>query len=483
MSFVSVSFLVLYLLALAVRWGSGDAKYFRIIALLALSWLFYAWHVPQYIFLILFSTATDYIAGRWIGRLQTHEEEKSRTAQKLIVLGSLVVNLGLLGWFKYAGFLVTSLKSAGEALASDGAGAFESWSVPDLVLPIGISFYTFQSLSYTIDVYRGKLPAEKDFARLACYIAFFPQLVAGPIVRAGQLLYQFDRRRRLRAKVFFEGGYLIVRGLFLKLVVADNLGIIVDQHWSQASAEPQGILAFSMLVFFACQLFCDFAGYSDIARGVAYQLGFRLPVNFNAPYIAATFSGFWRRWHITLSQWMRDYVYISMGGSRAGTIRVGVNLLLVMLISGLWHGANWTFVAWGGVLGVALLIERLSGLARLKFLPVNFLWFFVVQLVWIFSLGFFRSESIGDGWAIIGNAVLAWPPWLEGSLEESSAQLIALGWWFTIPVWLFHLRSWFAENTRWGISGRWERSIYTGIMLAAIAMLYSTAEQFIYFQF
>ena len=169
---------------------------------------------------------------------------------------------------------------------------------------------------------------------------FFPQLVAGPIVRAGAFLYQFDRRRRWHAKVFFEGAYLIVRGLFLKLVVADNLGRIVDERWAVGAAEPHGLLAFSLLFFFACQLLCDFAGYSDIARGVAYQLGFRLPVNFNAPYIARSFAGFWRRWHISLSEWMRDYVYVSLGGNREGWGRLALNLLLVMLISGLWHGAK-----------------------------------------------------------------------------------------------------------------------------------------------
>ncbi|NIV30432.1 MAG: hypothetical protein GWN58_13325, partial [Anaerolineae bacterium] len=284
------------------------------------------------------------------------------------------------------------------------------------------------------DVYRGRIRPEPSFLRLACYIAFFPQLVAGPIVRAADFLYQFNRSRRFHARVFLEGAYLILRGLFLKMVVADNLGVIVDQHWAQGSAQGQGALALALLVFFACQLFCDFAGYVDIARGVAYQLGFRLPVNFNAPYIASSFSDFWRRWHMTLSRWMRDYVYIPLGGSRKRQPRVYVNLMGVMLISGLWHGANWTFVAWGGMLGLALVIERFVGLSGPgRTWPVVLSWFVVVQITWILSMALFRSPSIGAGWVLMTNA-------LSGLLSvpryPGTGGMIVLGWWFTLPVWL-----------------------------------------------
>jgi alginate O-acetyltransferase complex protein AlgI len=474
MSFISYAFVGLYLVALLVRWGlpqllknSGQAQgRVQVTALLVLSWLFYAWHVPWYILLILASTLVDYLAARRISAAP------DRPVQRRAILAvSLITNLGLLGYFKYAGLLVTTAN----AVAHGG------WSVPDILLPIGISFYTFQSMSYTVDVYRGHIEPERDFLRLACYIAFFPQLVAGPIVRAADFLYQLDRRRHFHAQVFAEGAYLILRGLFLKMVLADNLGTIIDQHWALASTEGQGALALALLVFFACQLFCDFAGYVDIARGVAYQLGFRLPVNFNAPYIATSFSGFWRRWHITLSQWMRDYLYLPLGGNRKGRGRVYVNLLLVMLISGLWHGANWTFVAWGGLLGLALAIERIFGLARAgKSLPVTLGWFVVVQLTWILSMGLFRSAEIGEGRVLMENA-------LSGLLTvpayPGTEGMIVLGWWLTLPVWLLHGRTWLAERSWPGPPGPRERAIYAGAMLAALIMLYNRSAQFIYFQF
>lgn len=493
MSFVSASFLVLYLLALIVRWGTGSKTQLRVILLLVLSWVFYAWHVPQYIFLILFSTAVDYIAGRWIDTIRqnsgsdasaNHHQHPAKRKARWIVLASIALNLGLLAWFKYAGLLVTSMNQAGESIASSQGLSFSGWSFADIVLPIGISFYTFQSLSYTIDVYRGEIRAQKNFLRFAAYIAFFPQLVAGPIVRATSFFYQFDRKRRFHLRVFLEGSYLILRGLFLKLVIADNLGIIVDKHWEQAAADPNGLLAFSMLVFFAYQLFCDFAGYSDIARGLAYQLGFRLPINFNAPYIAASFSEFWRRWHITLSQWMRDYVYIPLGGRRSTAVRVGVNLLLVMLLSGLWHGANWTFVAWGGVLGIALLAERALGFDKPRFIALRIVWFAVVQLVWIFSLSLFRSESITQAWQIADNALLVLPQAFEGFRGQDQADgLLVFGWCLCIAVWLFHARALLAEQTVLGRSGAYERSIYAGVMLAAVLMMYASVQTFIYFQF
>jgi len=478
-SFISFSFAWLYLAALALRWGlpliSGPNRdresAMRVIALLTLSWVFYAWHVPGYILLILASTVVDYLAARVID--STPGDMTGR--RKTVLAVSLTANLGLLAYFKYAGFLVTTIDHA------TGGG----WTVPDILLPIGISFYTFQSMSYTIDVYRGVIRAERSFLRVACYIAFFPQLVAGPIVRATEFLYQFDRRRRFHGKVFLEGAYLIVRGLFLKMVVANNLGTIVDAHWAQAAQEGQTTLALAMLVFFTCQLFCDFAAYVDIARGVAYQLGFRLPLNFNAPYIATTFSGFWRRWHITLSRWMRDYLYVSLGGNRKGRGRTYVNLLLVMLLSGLWHGANWTFVAWGGMLGVALAVERLLQFdqARPRW-PVAIAWFLVVQLTWIFSLGLFRSAGIGEGTDIMLNGIrgLACLPF-DGLVGPDPERLIVLGWWFTVPVWLIHIRTFLTERTRLGEPACYERSVYAGIMLAALSVLYSTDQQFIYFQF
>jgi len=465
MSFISASFAFLYLVAIVWRVAVRRSSPGYVGGLLALSWIFYAWHVPHYIVLILFSTTVDYVAARLI-------EAKARIASRArlgLLLCAVSLNLGLLGYFKYAGFLVENLM-----------GGSEGWSAADIVLPIGISFYTFQSMSYTIDVYRGQIAAEKSFVRFACYIAFFPQLVAGPIVRARDFLYQLDRCRPLRAKVFAEGAYLIVRGLFLKVVVADNLGLIVDDHWQSAASGDAGSgLALSMLVFFACQLFCDFAGYTDIARGLAYQLGFSLPINFNAPYIAATFTDFWRRWHITLSTWFRDYVYIPLGGNRHSRVRAYVNVGLVMLIAGLWHGASWTFVLWGAVHGVAVIAERAIGFAGGPTSRVGSLvWYVVVQLTWVLSMGMFRAADAAQGSQVIRNALVdlaALPRGLDDPIE--------LGWLFVVPVVALHARAALVEKGVVGAITTTEKAFVTGAMAAAIAMLYTTSQPFIYFQF
>ncbi len=480
MSFISFSFVALYLAALLIRWvtpprAGSSGTVLRVGGLLILSWIFYAWHVPWYILLILASTAVDYLAALALAPPAGSTTTDSAFKRPAILVASLATNLGLLGYFKYAGFLVAAVNDV------SGSG----FSVPQILLPIGISFYTFQSMSYTIDVYRGQIQPDRNFLRLACYIAFFPQLIAGPIVRASEFLYQFARKRRFHMHIFVFGGYLILRGLFLKMVVADNLGEIIDQHWIQAAGEPQGSLALAMLIFFACQLFCDFAGYVDIARGVAYQLGFRLPINFNAPYIARSFTEFWRRWHITLSEWMRDYLYIPLGGNQKGRLRGYTNLMLVMLISGLWHGASWTFVLWGGSLGLALVIERMLGMARPGLSPMKTLpWFVLVQVCWILSMGLFRASDLEQGKAMIRNAMYGIQTLPVEGLDVAGTQgLIILGWWFTVPVWLLHGRAWLAENTAIGEPGRYERAVIAGFMLAALLMLYSSGQQFIYFQF
>jgi alginate O-acetyltransferase complex protein AlgI len=237
-------------------------------------------------------------------------------------------------------------------------------------------------------------------------------------------------------------------------------------------------------VFFAGQLFADFAGYTDIARGVSYQLGYRLPINFNAPYIAGTFSEFWRRWHITLSSWMRDYVYIPLGGSRHGSARALANLWLVMLASGLWHGANWKFGVWGLLLGVAVAVERALGLARGPKSPLGAAaWYGVVQLTWIFSLAMFRADNVSQGWQVLRQAagVLVAPTSIVSLAREND--LVRAGWWFLLPVVALHARTWLSQ--RWHVRPTtvFERSVYAGAMAAAILTLYTSARQFIYFRF
>ena len=490
MSFVSIAFLGFYAVAMALRFTVGRSGQGGpyVAGLLALSVVFYSWHVPAYFVLILVSTLTDFVAARALATAPS----LARARRRAILAASITVNLGLLGYFKYAGFFLELVSDVAMLLGADRG----SDTALDIVLPIGISFYTFQSMSYTIDVYRGRLEPERSFARFALYVAFFPQLVAGPIVRAGAFLYQIPRRRRIRAVVFLEGSYLILRGLFLKMVIADNLGQIVDAHWGDATAaDAPATLALSLAVFFSCQLFCDFAGYSDIARGLAYQLGFRLPVNFNAPFLAGTFQDFWRRWHITLSQWMRDYVYISLGGNRTSRARSVGNLLLVMLVCGLWHGAHTNFVVWGAMHGAAAALERMLGIPRrlssahgerrAALVALAIAWFLVVQMLWIVSMAIFRSSTGQEAWWMVVAVVQGLPAFISAGVPANE-ELIRLGWWFTLPVWLYHARAFAGERLPTRAASRvqrYERAVYAGVMVYAILTLYATSDGFIYFQF
>jgi D-alanyl-lipoteichoic acid acyltransferase DltB (MBOAT superfamily) len=358
MNFISFAFLiflgvVLVARLLAVRTGREPVYLYFLVGA---SLLFYAWHVPAYLAILLFSTIIDYVAAR---KIERYAGQNSKS--KAFLLLSLAANLGVLAFFKYCNFALDSLTQVATFFNLDAA-----W-VPRLhvILPMGISFYTFQSMSYTIDVYRGVLKPIHSFWRFLLYVAFFPQLVAGPIVRARDFLYQINRQRSLNIHAAGEGTYLIIRGLFLKMVVADNIGPLVNRYWAYGSGETGDcVLTVLLALLFGCQIFADFAGYSSIARGVAYLLGFRLTLNFNAPYIASSFSNFWRRWHISLSQWMRDYLYLSLGGNRISPLRTYINLLVVMLLAGLWHGAAYTFIFWGLLHATALITERLLGLSR-----------------------------------------------------------------------------------------------------------------------
>jgi D-alanyl-lipoteichoic acid acyltransferase DltB (MBOAT superfamily) len=315
---------------------------------LVASYGFYAaWKWP-YLSLLLASTAADWFLGRALAR------QASPLRRRLLLSASLVFNLGLLSAFKYSGFLFENLSRLLGPLGLE-------FSVEPLseVLPVGISFYTFQTLSYTIDIYRGRLEPARSVLDYALYVAFFPQLVAGPIVRAADFLPQLAEPKRPSDPSLGHGLALITLGLFQKSVLADGVmapvaEAVFDGGTVNAATAWVGALAF------AGQIYCDFAGYSTIALGAAACLGFRLPENFRAPYAAIGFSDFWRRWHISLSSWMRDYLYIPLGGNRRGEWRGHINRVLTMLLAGLWHGANWTYVAWGGLHGLWLVLERLA---------------------------------------------------------------------------------------------------------------------------
>jgi D-alanyl-lipoteichoic acid acyltransferase DltB (MBOAT superfamily) len=313
------------------------------------SYLFYGWWDWRFLGLIATSTVLDF----WIG--QTLEQTSETNKRKRLLWLSVVVNLGFLAFFKYFNFFLDSF----QVLLTNIGYSGELGSL-QIILPVGISFYTFQSMSYTIDIYYGKIKHEKDWLRFATFIAFFPQLVAGPIVRAKEFLPQFERERKLDHERIIVGLGQVIWGFFKKVAVADSLAPFVDQCF----ASPTSFGSLHLLigvVFYSFQIYCDFSGYSDIAIGLARMMGFDFPKNFRTPYFSKDFSEFWTRWHITLSSWLRDYLYIPLGGNRHGTVHTYKNLMITMLLGGLWHGASWVFVFWGFLHGMYLVIQRLFG--------------------------------------------------------------------------------------------------------------------------
>ena len=473
MSFVSWAFVVLFLVVLAARLTIGRRKIepAYVAVLLVSSIVFYSWHVPVYLLILLLSAGIDYYAAIALGRIAATET----TRRRLILAVSLGANLGLLAFFKYANLIADAV-----ARVSGWAGAPVQLPAMMLILPMGISFYTFQSMSYTIDVYRGVLAPLTSFKNFFLYIIFFPQLVAGPIVRAIDFLPQMPRPRRLRLKVFYEGAWLIIIGFFLKMVCADNLAVYVDEYWDHGyQSRTTASVALWLAVMFSGQIFADFAGYTSIARGLACLLGYRLPINFNAPYIAASFKNFWERWHITLSTWLRDYLYVPLGGNRKGRARTYVNLLLVMLLGGLWHGAAYTFIVWGAIHGVALAVERALGLQHDRglgrFAVVRSGWFLVTQAVVLVAWIFFRSDGYLNANAFVRNVFafdFVLPPlWMW------------VGTLFLLPIALHHAWTWAEERGTVRPLPNGARAVLAAAMVYCILTLYAGTSDFIYFQF
>lgn len=397
MNFNSPQYGLFLLLTFTVYWFLRKRREKRYLFLLGASWFFYgSWRWP-YLFLILGSTLLDYWAGGELAKTDPGDLGQRRR-RKFLLLASLVGNLGTLAVFKYFNFFMANFEGLFRAMGVEAPRL-------SLLLPPGISFYTFQTLSYTIDIYRGQLKPAKNLKEFALFVAFFPQLVAGPIVRARDFLWQLDRRPSLDRERLLSGLYRIFVGLGKKILIADVLAVhLVDgvfQHGSQAS----GWYALFGVYGYALQIYGDFSGYSDIAIGSARILGFEIPENFNAPYIARSIQDFWHRWHISLSTWLRDYLYIPLGGNRRGALRTYVNLMLTMLLGGLWHGAGWNFVFWGGLHGFWLAVNRwwdrrgfgrLGG--RLGHLLAIVLTFHMVCLAWVF----FRARSFGDAMDVLG---------------------------------------------------------------------------------
>lgn len=375
----------------------------RNLLIVAASYVFYGWWDYRFLSLLLASSLLDYGVGRGL------DASADPRRRKLLLGCSLAGNLGLLGFFKYYDFFVGSF-----AAMATRIGFAVDVRLLNLVLPVGISFYTFQTLSYAFDVYRRQIPATRSLLTFLAYVSFFPQLVAGPIERASHLLPQFDGTRTITRAMLVEGVWLMIWGLFKKVVVADNLGPLVDLAFGAPA--PGAPLILLGTVAFAGQIYGDFSGYSDIARGTARLLGFDLMVNFNLPYLATSLRDFWRRWHISLSTWLRDYLYIGLGGNRRGTLRTGLNLLLTMLLGGIWHGAAWNFVLWGLWHGAGLAVERAFRRGSAPAAPVRAR----SVLAWAATMLF-----VGYGWLLFR----------AGSATEAFRLTRALAHW-TAPAWL-----------------------------------------------
>lgn len=384
----------------------------RYIWLLISSYYFYMCWNPKYALLIAFSTFITYLSGRLLDR---YKETKHK---KWVVAGSFVINLAILVVFKYSDFLLQNINAI---LAKTGVSLIERPF--DIILPVGISFYTFQALSYTMDVYRGEIKAEKNLLKYALFVSFFPQLVAGPIERSKRLLVQIEglaEKKLWNYKRITEGLMLMLWGFFLKLMIADRIAILVDEVFDSYYKYGTIVLAVAAGAF-AIQIYCDFSSYSTIAIGAAKVMDFELMENFNTPYFARSIQDFWRRWHISLSTWFRDYLYIPLGGSRCGKVRKYFNLMVTFLVSGLWHGANWTYVLWGGLHGLYQIIgdltkpvkEKINQICKTKTESFGYkigqvvITFVLVTFAWIF----FRADSVTNAFSYIKRMFTKFDPW------------------------------------------------------------------------
>ena len=372
--------------------------------LLAASYYFYGYWDSRFLSLLLLSTVVDYYVG-----LAIDATDDARKRNSLLCL-SLAVNLGVLGFFKYFNFFVDSA-----AVILESAGFSPHLPTLSVILPVGISFYTFQTLSYTIDIYRRQLKPTRDFLTFALYVAYFPQLVAGPIERAKHLLPLLAEPRRVSWRQIAVGVELIVIGYFKKVGVADTLGPLVDARFAHPGAASGADLLLAVYLF-SFQIYCDFSGYTDIARGVSRLFGVDLMRNFNQPYLSRSITEFWRRWHISLSTWLRDYLYIPLGGNRGSALETYRNLMLTMLLGGLWHGAAWTFVIWGGIHGLYLAIDKATSgrrrgvegglqIGSLRDIAAIIGTFHLVALTWVF----FRADGLPRAFELLGG-IASWQP-------------------------------------------------------------------------
>lgn len=471
MLFTSIEFMVFLPVVFALYWVLRRQVHWQNLLVVAASYVFYGWWDWRFLLLIAFTTACSYTSGLMI------RPESSRRHNLAVMWTNIGLNLGILGLFKYYDFFASELA---RLLGCSGDSV-----MLNLILPVGISFYTFQALSYSIDVYRGKIAPTKDAVAFFAYVSFFPQLVAGPIERATNLLPQFLRERKFDYAMAVDGIRQMLWGFFKKVVVADNCAVFVDKVWGDIGAYGSPDLAVAAALF-SIQIYCDFSGYSDIAIGCAKLFGIKLMRNFNVPYFSRDIAEFWRRWHISLTTWFRDYVYIPLGGSRVAKWKVVRNTFIIFLVSGLWHGANWTFILWGAFHALLFLPLILMGknrkytdivaadrwLPSIKELGQMLLTFVLAALGWIL----FRSQSIGE-------AIDFYTSLFTGGLSGANLPMRTI-----VFVAIMLLVEWLQRKREHGLDMSGVRSgviryVFYVCVLALIFVFGVFNETFIYFQF
>lgn len=473
MLFNSIIFLIFFVIVTTLYYVLPHR--FRWFMLLAASCVFYSYFVPIYILILFFTIIIDYIAGIQI-------EKAQGPRRKLFLVMSLVANIGILAVFKYYNFIIDNLN-----FVTDAVGLQNS-HLPYLgiLLPIGLSFHTFQAMSYTIEVYRGNYPAERNFGIYSLYVMFYPQLVAGPIERPQNVLYQFYEKHEFDFVQVVTGIQRILWGLFKKVVVSDLLGTYVNSIYNSHEQHTGFTLLFATYAF-AFQIYCDFSGYSDMALGTAQTMGFRLMENFHLPYFSKSITEFWRRWHISLSTWLRDYLYISLGGNRNGKFMQYRNQMLTMVIGGLWHGASWNFVIWGFLNGLYLGIEKWLGVnvkedARRPFLVrvgKAFLVFNLICLTWVF----FRATTFAQAFGII-KGIFVTPNFFNLDIQDTGIfSSMLVGVLILLGVEFFFLRKHRIEDVTPAAGWLKPLAMATCLVLLILVFGVSEGDQFIYFQF
>ena len=479
MLFNSIDFAIFLPIVFTLYWVLRNQLKLQNLLIVVASYIFYGMWDWRFLFLILFSTVVDYTMGILI------ERNDSKNKKKLFLWISILVNLGFLGYFKYSNFFLENFVQAFSFLGQD-----LKFRGLEIVLPVGISFYTFQTLSYTIDVYRKKLSPTKDFIAFSAFVSFFPQLVAGPIERATHLLPQFYRKRKFDYELAVNGMRQILWGLFKKVVIADNCAQFANQIFNNYE-DYSGSTLILGAVFFTFQIYGDFSGYSDIAIGISRLFGFDLMRNFAYPYFSRDIAEFWRRWHISLSTWFRDYLYIPLGGSRGGMWMKIRNTFIIFLVSGFWHGANWTFIIWGALNALYFLPLLLGGknrnhlevVAYDKSLPSfkEILQIGVTFGLTVFAWIFFRAENLGHAFGYISRifhkTIFSVP-----AIVKDCKQILILLIFFLIIEWLGR-RKHFALEFEKGDHRFLKWTLYSLIVLLIGLFMQTEETPFIYFQF